>query len=44
MYKHSKEEKARLNELIAKKVSENPDRDPKEIAAEIEAEFKGRKF
>ena len=44
MYKHSKEEKARLNELIAKKVSENPDKDPKEIAAEIEAEYKGRKF
>lgn len=39
-YKHNKEMKAKLNELIAKKVAENPDRDPKEIAAEVEAEFK----
>ncbi len=44
MIKHNKEEKARLNALIAKKVEENPNRDPKEIAKEVEEEFKGKKF
>ncbi len=44
MIKHNKEEKARLNELIARKVEENPNRDPKEIAKEVEEEFKGRRF
>ena len=38
--KHNKEMKDQLNKVIAKKIQENPDKDPKEIAAEVEAEFK----
>lgn len=44
LYRHNKEQKEKLNQIIAKKVQENPDRDPKDIAKEIEEEFKGRSF
>ena len=41
MIKHNKEQKEKLNQLIAQKIEENPNRDPKEIAKEVEEEFKG---
>jgi len=34
-----KEDKEKLNKMILDKVKENPDRDPKEIAKEVEEEF-----